>query len=254
MSRRVLFNEKYGNLRDEVLSIVDNFENVGTVIYRGHNLIKTARAGGLEINIKRYRVPHVFNRVVYSFIRRPKGLRAFTYPDRLLRAGIETPEPIAYVEERIGGLIGYSYLVTVQMAYTRDFYEFGDKDMTDPADVAIVRALARYAARMHQAGILHRDFSPGNIIFDTDASKGEPKFAVVDINRMSFGPVSATRGIRNLARLWGQPLMFDIMAEEYARARGADPAEMARLLHAERRRVWTRYSRRHKVKFNLRFK
>lgn len=254
MSRRVLFNEKYGNLRDEVLSIVDNFENVGTVIYRGHNLIKTARAGGLEINIKRYRVPHVFNRVVYSFIRRPKGLRAFTYPDRLLRAGIETPEPIAYVEERIGGLIGYSYLVTVQMAYTRDFYEFGDKDMTDPADVAIVRALARYAARMHKAGILHRDFSPGNIIFDTDPHTGKPKFAVVDINRMSFGPVSATRGIRNLARLWGQPLMFDIMAEEYARARGADPAEMARLLHAERRRVWTRYSRRHKVKFNLRFK
>lgn len=254
MSRRVLFNEKYGNLRDEVLSIVDNFENVGTVIYRGHNLIKTARIGDLEINIKRYRVPHVFNRVVYSFIRRPKGLRAFTYPDRLLRAGIETPEPIAYVEERIGGLIGYSYLVTVQMAYTRDFYEFGDKDMTGPADVAIVRALARYAARMHKAGILHRDFSPGNIIFDTDLHTGKPKFAVVDINRMSFGPVSATRGIRNLARLWGQPLMFDIMAEEYARARGADPAEMARLLHAERRRVWTRYSRRHKVKFNLRFK
>jgi len=70
---------------------------------------------GTLVNAKRYCLPHLLNRLVYSTgLRKPKGLRAFTYPTRLLERGIETPEPIAYIEQRRCGLLGLSYFVSVQ--------------------------------------------------------------------------------------------------------------------------------------------
>lgn len=252
MSRRLLINPDYNGIRDTIIGLADNFGSQGEIIYRGHNLIKVADAAGRRFNIKRYRVPHPLNRVIYTFFRSPKGRRAFEYPRRLEAAGIDTPTPVAYIEDRRNGLIAYSYLITLQSPLSRTFYEFGDKSMTDATDVRIVRALTRFAARMHDAGILHRDFSPGNILFDLDR-QGNPVFSIVDINRMKFGRITPKDGIRNFARLWGQPAMFDIIADEYALARGGDAAEMRSLLHAARRKFWTRYSRRHKIKYNLRF-
>jgi len=254
MSRRVMFNTVYERLRGEVMALVDDFEHAGEVIYRGHNIIRVAHAGDLEVNIKRYRVPNVLNRFVYSYIRKPKGERAFTYPAVLKAAGIATPEPVAYIEDRRFGFIAYSYLVTVQEHLAHDFYEFGNKTMDNPDDVAVIKALARFSARMHQAGILHRDFSPGNILFDFD-SEHRPVFSVVDINRMSIGdkPVDVITGVTNMARLWGQPVMFDILADEYAAARGAGADVCRAWLHRARKKFWTRYARRHRIKYNLRF-
>ena len=46
-------------------------------------------------------------------------------------------------------------------------------------------AFARYTAALHQAGILHLDYSPGNIlIHQNDAD--EYSFSLVDVNRMQL--------------------------------------------------------------------
>ena len=97
--------------------------------------------------------------------------------------------------------------------------------------------------------MLHRDFSPGNILFDK--VDGQWKFAIVDINRMSFSKVSVVRGCRNFARLWGQPDLFRIIADEYAKARNADADECFRIIRSARRKFWTRFAKRHKVKYRL---
>ena len=68
---------------------------------------------------------------------------------------------------------------------------------------------------------------------------------------MRFGEVDIRRGCANFARLWGQPRMFEILAEEYAAARGFDASECLRLMMAARRRFWSRFVRRHKVKYDL---
>lgn len=251
MTVRKLFSPLAADIADEIESIVDNFDNVGKVIYRGHNLIKVVRlSDGTLINIKRYCIPHLINRVIYSFIRKPKGLRAFIYPERLINVGIDTPEPLAYIELRKKLLISHSFLITRQIGLHRDLYEFGDKPIDNDNDRKILADLASYTAKMHTNGILHRDFSPGNILFDTTPD-GSTVFSVVDINRMSFGKVSVREGVENMARLWGQPVMFDILADEYARQRGADPVKCRRWLKEARRRFWTRFSQRHKVKYNL---
>ena len=114
---------------------------------------------------------------------------------------------------------------------------------------------------MHNEGILHRDYSPGNILWDmgeqatavgTDGNKPSPyRFSVVDINRMSFGPVDMKTGCRNFARLWGPKHMIQLIVRTYAGQRGYDADEAERIALDARARFWKRFSRRHTVKFNL---
>lgn len=241
---------EYEHLRPYLENIEEHFAG-GRVIHSGRNEIRAVTPpGGPELNVKRYRVPIWINRVAYTFLRKPKGVRAFEYPRVLLEKGFETPAPVAYIERREGGLIAFSYFVSVQSGLRRRFFEFGDA--TEEQFGPVMRAFARLTARLHEAGIIHRDYSPGNILFDSDG-RGGWLFSLVDINRMEFRPVDFREGLRGFVRLWGQPEMFDLLAREYALARGADPDAASAELLAYRERFWKRWARNHKIKFNLRY-
>jgi len=252
---RVLINQRFGRFTDDVRRMTANFAATGRVIYGGRNEIRVAAAAdGTLLNVKRYRQPSIFNRLIYTFVRKPKGLRSFNYAARLAATGVDTPEAVAYVERRRHWLIGLSYLVTLQSPLSRNFYEFGDKSMDNPADVEIVRQFAVFTAHMHTNGVLHRDYSPGNILFDVDSS-GKVSFTIVDTNRMSFGNVNLRRGVENMARLWGQPKFFEILTREYCKARGQSDMTVEAMgwINSARHRFWDRFSRRHPVKFTLRY-
>ncbi|MFV0587253.1 lipopolysaccharide kinase InaA family protein [Bacteroides reticulotermitis] len=244
---KIVVNSAYEHLRDFIEKIPTTFEKEGRIIYSGRNLIKVLNVGGVEINVKRYGIPAYVNRIVYSFFRVPKGKRAFEYPELLLEKGFETPAPIAYIEERRCGLINYSYFVSMQCPYPRNFYEFGNADAEQYRDVIV--AFARYTADLHQAGIMHRDYSPGNILFDQ--VDGEYHFMLVDINRMTFGRISIDMGCANFARLWGQKAFFEILAKEYAQARQADEKYCIERVLACRKKFWTYFSKKHVVKYKL---
>lgn len=240
-------NPDFEHLRGFIEELPAKFDKEGKVIYSGRNLIKVMTVKGLEINVKRYGVPALINRIVYSFFRAPKGRRAFTHPQILLSKGFETPVPIAYIEERKWGLISSSYFVSAQSQYRRNFYEFGDADIAGCKD--IVTAFARYTAALHEADVLHLDYSPGNILFDEIG--GQYHFSLVDTNRMYFGKVSIKKGCSNFARLWGQKPFFELLAKEYAAARNADKNLCTKWVFAYRKKFWTYFSRKHKVKYKL---
>ncbi|WP_073346881.1 lipopolysaccharide kinase InaA family protein [Bacteroides congonensis] len=244
---KIVVNPTYEHLREFIENIPNTFEKKGRIIYSGRNLIKVIEVDGVEINVKRYGVPAFVNRVVYSFFRDPKGRRAFEYPQMLLEKGFETPVPIAYVEERRFGLITHSYFISMQSPYRRNFYEFGNVDVSHCRDVIV--SFARYTANLHQAGILHRDYSPGNILFDY--IDGEYHFMLVDINRMTFGKISVEMGCANFARLWGQKAFFVLLAKEYAQARCADESYCVERVLECRRKFWTYFAKKHVVKYNL---
>lgn len=238
----------YEHLHDFLVQLPLRFEQGDDkTIHVGRNLIKVMEVDGLLLNVKRYHVPSFLNRIVYSFFRTPKGKRAFTYPRVLLQKGFETPQPVAYVEERIGGLIGYSFFISLQCPYRRKFYEFGNADIEECREV--VTAFANLTARLHEAGIYHCDYSPGNILFDY--VDGRYHFSLVDINRMEFGPVNLEKGCANFARLWGQKGFFMQLAKDYALARGADEDYCLERILYYRRKFWLRYMKRHKPDFNL---
>lgn len=236
-------------LREYIESLPQRFESEGRTIHAGRNIVKVLSVNGMEINIKRYHVPSFINKFIYSFIRPPKGWRAYTYAQQLLEKGFETPQPIAYIEEHSCGLIGYSYFVSVQSPYTHRFYEFGDCPIEKCEKV--VTSFAHYVAALHESGVLHCDFSPGNILFDN--INGEYRFSLVDINRMRFCKVDIKKGCANFARLWGQKAFFILLAKEYAQARGLNETACIELILSYRKKFWQRYTKKHKAEFHLEF-
>ena len=110
--RTIQLNPRYASLRTFIERIPDTMETEGTYIYGGRrNLImKMTAPDGKELNVKRFRKPRLLNSIIYSWgLRTPKGQRAWEYPARLLALGVETPEAVAYIEDRNSlGLLQHS--------------------------------------------------------------------------------------------------------------------------------------------------
>jgi serine/threonine protein kinase len=217
-----------------VRSIPDMFDKEGRTIYKQRNEIKVFEAAGIAVNVKRYKKPHFPNRVAYTFFRPSKAERAYHYAFRLQELNIDTPEPIACIVIKKNGLLHLSYYVSRQVPYEHTMYEFGRGGIAGRE--FILQAFAGYTARLHEAGICHRDYSPGNILFRQE--KEEVRFCLVDINRMRFGKVSVREGCAAFARLWGPEPMFRLLAEYYARARGVEAEHCIRWTLYYRRRFW----------------
>lgn len=249
MKRTILMAQGYEKERRMVEQIVDTFDQGGEIVHEGRNTIKHFKTTAGDWNVKRYHKPIFLNRIVYSFFRKPKGLRAFTYPVPVISAGFETPRPVAYIEERQNGLIGYSYFISEQCNYGRRMYEFGDSSVADNKE--IFEAFARYTASLHEAGIYHRDYSPGNILFD--CVDGQWHFSIVDINRMEFGEVSVKKGCENFARLWAQPETFRFWARIYAEARKANPDECEKWVMDARNKFWKKRVKHFDLPYKLNF-
>lgn len=248
MARTTVINPSFGNLRNFIEQLPDLFITQGEYIHDGRNKIKVFEYQGIKLNVKRYRIPFFINRLVYGALRQPKAVRAYEYAMRLRGKNINTPEPVAYITEKKYGLFGFSYFISIQVAYPRRFYEFGDASMTGENE-KIIRDFAHFTARLHESGVYHRDYSPGNILFEH--LNGQTEFCIVDINRMKFGTVSREEGCANFARLWGQKSMFRLIAREYARARGFNEEECEQLVLKSRYNVWEKVSRKKEIEFKL---
>jgi serine/threonine protein kinase len=94
----------------------------------------------------------------------------------------------------------------------------------------LIDSFARYSASLHDAGIYHLDYSPGNILIHHEGGKYD--FVLVDVNRMKFRPVGFMHGCRNFARLFCADEIYERIAATYAQSRGkkANQAEAFRLM------------------------
>lgn len=207
---------QYKFLGSFIHALPSDFLSMGEEIYSGRNVLRRYVIEGVPLVVKSFRPPHLINRLAYAYIRKSKARRSYEYAHLLLERGIPTPAPIAYVEEYHLG-IRNSFYVSSECPYTRNMREFwftpeiGDRTF-------ILEAFAYFTASMHEAGVLHRDYSAGNILFSV--IKGDPMFMVVDINRMRFGSVSEEEGYKNMERLWLPDETYRIIARAYASARG----------------------------------
>lgn len=248
MKRKITLNPEYRHLAPVISQIPNFFLLAGEYVHDGRNKIKVFDTEGMTLNVKRYRIPLFFNRLAYLYLRQPKAQRAYDYALKLRSMGVNTPTPVAYIVDQHKGLLEFSYFVSLQMNYSRRFYEFGTNELTEE-NIRILKQFGRYTAHLHEQGIYHRDYSPGNILFDVKGE--ETEFCLVDINRMYFGAVSLKKGCANFARLWGSPEMFRIIATAYAEARGADVATTCHLVLTARRKYWKKAIRKRPAQFPL---
>lgn len=229
---QVIINEKYSPLKEWITSLPSTFSDEGEVIYKARNEIRRITHEGITFCVKRYHKPRFPNNLIYTFFRQPKAIRAYRNAELLTCEGFSTPEVVACILQ--GHPLGYSYLITLCSPLTRRFYEFRQHGIEGYEP--LLDLLGTMAGRMNDRGILHKDFSPGNILFDR--IDGEWKIDLVDINRMYFGPVSIHRGCRNFARLWGDERLLERVARAYARQRNFDEDRCVELSIVAWKKFW----------------
>lgn len=195
----------------------------GEVIFSRRN---TLRLTG-DVVVKQFAVPNLLRGLWYGLFGRSKARRSYEYAQRM--NGL-TPAPVAYREARMSGVLRESWYACRKSECQHTFNELiGKPDYPNRTD--ILKAIGRFTATLHRRGILHGDYSGGNILFTADGSRVE----VIDLNRIRFcSRLSREQRLLNFERLNIDRDALRTMVEAYAAAMGDDPAKDAEFVIAHR--------------------
>lgn len=194
-------------------ALPEYFSHNGTIIHHARNQIRVMDINGQKVNVKKYCIPPIVNRILYSVgLRRPKAKSTYVNAQEIINRGFSTPKPYAYILERKKGLLYHSYFISEQVEGVKPIgHQCTDKKL--------IAALAEYTAQLHKKGLMHKDFTPGNILYKQE--NGKYTFTLVDINRFHCQntPIGFSGTCKNLM----QPLYNDELIKffvfEYAKYR-----------------------------------
>jgi len=187
------------------------------VIHRARNTLVRCAVFGETVVAKRFQVRGNLWKRLTDRIGTGKALRTFHIAKELRLRGLATPEPIAAVEIRAQGTLAGAWYVCADQPNAGTVRDLLRPDFPDR--LAHIRRFGAWAARVHDAGVLHRDFNSANVLLVT-RSDGGFDHSLVDLNRIRFGAVGVAAGLYNLL----QPGFFAAdevaaLLDGYARAR-----------------------------------
>ncbi len=236
----------------ELLEIIENFDSRGTIFIAGNrNSIKLFDFENKIINIKSFKIPNFFNKIIYSFFRKSKAFRSYDFAQKLTQMGIGTPTPIAYYEQKgILGL-GKSFYISEHLEFDlmfRDLVENQDYPNSDE----ILKQFTAFSFKMHQNGIEFLDHSPGNTLIVKNGNLY--KFYLVDLNRMSFHKnMDFQLRMKNLSRLTPHIEMIKKISVAYAQLSGENESLIFNTLWKYTSEFQYRYFRKKRIKKRLKF-
>jgi tRNA A-37 threonylcarbamoyl transferase component Bud32 len=138
-----------------------------------------------------------------DLVRGSKARRCFFRALHLETAGIPTARPLAFAEQRCGGVPLRSYLLMEEIPQAASLFAWrGDKRRA-------IQSLARLIARLHDAGFTHQDLKEGNLLLDGRGEaflvdldglryvrRVEDKWAVADLARLAQAAAGQSRATR----------------------------------------------------------
>jgi len=216
-------NPKFPGCSSLLAVIETEFDRSKCILQEGRNTIKKVQYKGTELVVKSFKKPHFINRIMYSFLRTSKAKRSYQYS---LKIANFVPEAIAFIELHQNGLIANSYFICEHFDY--DFTIRAPlTDSNYPEREAIYKAFAKFTFELHQQGILHRDYSPGNILIKQVGDRYI--FKIIDLNRMDFKQLSFEHRMRNFAMLWASDADLNLIMLEYAKLAELEPSKCQQL-------------------------
>jgi len=182
------------------------------LIQGGRNQLFRCRFDDVELVVKRFPNNGAWKKAVYRVFP-GKAKRSYSNSQRLNQVGLNSPDPVAWVESWEGSWLNESYYVCRFTPFEHEARELGHTEL--PQRVEKARLLGRSLAKMHAAEILHLDLTPGNLLF-TNSVDGEWELHIVDNNRMRFGPISKRAAITSLVQADLPEDLVRPMLEAYA--------------------------------------
>lgn len=214
-----VLSEAYSRHKNDILNILKNFKNEGTVVGHGQrNTVKFFDVDRLKFNFKSFVQHNVINRHVYKYYRKSKARRSYEYANLLLNKGFHTPRPIGYVEFYDFWGLTSSYYVSEQLENSFPLTDaLHNPEYPDRA--RIFRSYTSLIFNLHENGIEFIDNASGNFLIKKE--NGNYNFYLVDLNRMNFHTkIDISKRLQNFERLTNNPEIIKIISEEYARLSG----------------------------------
>jgi tRNA A-37 threonylcarbamoyl transferase component Bud32 len=155
--------------------------------------IHRVRIPGADVYVKHFRATNIVS-LVHQALRQGRARKEFEVANELAAVGVPTITPIALGERRKGGLLLESYLISESIADGMTLFDLIDRrlmTMGEPVDPALRFHLARelgvLAARIHDAGVEHRDLHERNIVVRSGA-KGGLELFMLDLHELRRRP------------------------------------------------------------------
>ena len=190
-----------------------------STIYDKRNIIKIVEYENKKYVVKSFKKPHLLNQIIYRFWRESKAKRSFENSMRLRRMGINTPEPMGYIEFSTR----FRFLESFYISHLFDFdFEiravFADSKFEDREK--ILKQFIDFTYTLHKRDIYHEDYSPGNILVKKLNSRYS--FSIIDLNRMKFLELDADLRMKSLSKLTNNLEDNKFIAEYYAKISNLD--------------------------------
>ncbi|MDF1882604.1 hypothetical protein JHD49_01470 [Sulfurimonas sp. SAG-AH-194-C21] len=230
MSYQLQTNEKYKNFEKDLIDIRDIFKHSGNSIHKARNELKIIEINGIKCVVKSFKVPHLLNRIAYSFFRDGKAKKSFSNATKLMELGVNTPEAIGIIEFFSLSLLTQSYFISVYEPYDFTIREVFHHKVTDVE--TILQQFTLFTYEIHKLGVWHVDYSLGNILITKQET--QYKFSLVDINRMEFKSISPEQGLKNFNKFWAKDKNdLTIIAKEYAKFTALNEEESIKTIQEE---------------------
>ncbi len=186
---------------------------------------------GGSVFLKYYLPRGLHERLKYLFRETRAGVE-WRNLHRLEALGVPAPRALAWGERRGVGGWRQGFLVTESLAAAPTLLHWSESHAASPALARLRRSLAECLARLHDAGLVHRDLHGRNVLVRDP--EGQPGPCLIDFNEM--GPARDEQEfIDDLARLNGF-----VEASRWQRARFLDDYLAARGIARGERRQWLR--------------
>lgn len=238
---KIVVAPRYKDLNDWIAVIPELVaNNSGEILYDGRNKIMQFKTpNGVDVVVKRYKRHDIFKQIAYSFFKPNKARRSFENAIALQAQGFNTPCEIAYIEDWSCGLLKQVYYVC---EYTDNCAIRPELIEKEPFNRDLATAYAKFVAKLHDNGVLHRDLNPTNVLYGKNATGYE--FELIDINRMCFynGEVPIAECMENLTLFWWLTDVYRYVLDEYAQSRGWTSEDIAKAISVKQRhdKSWVR--------------
>jgi tRNA A-37 threonylcarbamoyl transferase component Bud32 len=141
------------------------------------------------IYVKHFLVPD-WRATLRQWVRRGKGRNEGKSTQHLASIGVPTITPVALGERRQRKFLFENYLVTLAISSAMPLDEFVERHLPERPEPdrsqirhKLAEAMAVMTARLHEAGLLHHDFHPGNIMVRL-AADNTPELFMIDLDAL----------------------------------------------------------------------
>lgn len=258
--KRILWCDK--SCDNEVLSKLINIMNQNkltdeVILTNKRNLAFIVTSGSMEnlkedIVIKKFSTNRLYDRLRFLFLW-SKAFRSLKTALALQKAGLNTPAPVASIEERgkLNNLISSIYVT----GYISDTYSLKDV-VSGKLSSSSQRYTERYLPKlakdirlMHDCGIIHNDLHNDNILI-RDTGEDFDLF-YIDLNRARIKKrVTGKQRLKDLAGLGLSREQQEILVEHYTMEKREDLLEKVIKAREKKKNRWRLKKRLRKKLFN----